>query len=77
MLTGLDEITQKLKDLLAEKESGLLKNIEGGNFINFEKELKTLTDNFAKDLTESLLNEVLDTPKMKRGRRKSRGSRNV
>ncbi|MEM6698435.1 MAG: hypothetical protein AAF599_08565 [Bacteroidota bacterium] len=64
MLTKLDEVTQKLKECLKEQEAELIKKVEGGDFINFEKELKNLTDDFSKDLMQSMLNEGLTSTKM-------------
>ena len=64
VLTGLGEITQKFKEIIERKESEIIENIKKGDFISFEKELKELTDNFAKDLTESILTEAVDSPEM-------------
>lgn len=64
ILTRLDEITKNFKDILKNKEAELIENIEKGNFISLEKELKELTDNFAKQLTASILTEAVDSPEM-------------
>jgi len=66
ILTRLDEITKNFKETLVKKESKLKEDIEQGDFISLEKELKDLTDNFAKDLTESLLTEAIESPEMEK-----------
>ena len=64
ILTRLDEITENFKSILKKKEATLIENIEKGAFINLERELKEITDNFAKDLTESILREAVDSPEL-------------
>lgn len=66
MLTRRDEVIQKFKDILENKEGDFQKKLEKGDFISFEKEMKEITDDLAKDLTESMLNEVLDSPEMEK-----------
>lgn len=70
ILTGLDEITKKIKEILKKKESDLKESIEKGDFISFEKEMKDLTDNFAKDLTKSILTEAIESPELEQKAKK-------
>lgn len=65
MLTGLPKVTKNLQDTLEGQEKELIKKLKEGDFISVENALKEVVDDFAKDLVESMLNEVLDSSEMK------------
>lgn len=66
LLTGLDKITEKLKETLAEKASVLLEKLEKGDFNNFEKEMREICDNFSNTLTQSIVDEAMDSPELEK-----------
>ncbi len=66
ILTRLDEITQNFKEKLQEKDSELLKKLEDGDFSSFEKELKESCDEFTNELTQSMLEEAINSPELEK-----------
>lgn len=66
ILTRLDEITQNFKEKLIEKESDLLKKLEEGDFRSFEKALQESCDEFANSLTQSVIEEAVNSPELEK-----------
>ena len=65
LLTRLDEVTENFKKILQSKETELLEKLKEGDFIDFEQELKSTLDDLSNNLTESMLNEVMESEEMK------------
>lgn len=77
IFTGLDKVTKELRDSLISKESKLEKDLEDGDFIRFEKELKECVDEFYKSLITSALNEKLATVEMQEKAKEIGASKNL
>ena len=66
LLTGQDEIMEKLKSNLREKEQDLQKYLEDGDFNQFEQGVKGAIDEISKELMQSMLNNAMEDDLMQK-----------